>query len=529
MNLSKSRYCSAVQCLKMLWLKQNKPEEFDESAINDAVLKTGNEAGDIAMGLFGDFTEVPYSTNLQEMIDKTKALMDCGTPVIAEASFAYDGAFCSVDILKNLGNGAVEVYEVKSSTDVKDIYRHDLSFQCYVLRKLGYDVKKACLVHINNSYVRQGELDLQQLFTVEDMTELVAGMDPGVERRINTIREYMQNLEEDLPEMIGLHCFNPYNCGFFKYCTKDLPKPNIFDVASLRKDKKFKCYYECIISFEEIWNSGAITGNHMKQVEFEVKELPPEIDIPRIREFLDTLSYPLYFLDFESFQPAVPLYDNSRPYEQIVFQYSLHYIEEQGGQLKHKEYLAYPGKDPRRALAEQLCADIPLDVYTMAYSMSFEKMIIKGLAELYPDLKEHLMNIHGNMVDLMVPFQKKHYYSREMQGSYSIKKVLPALFPDDPALDYSNLEGVHNGGEASATFAAMATMNPAELEKWRKHLLEYCKLDTLAMVKIWKKLKEVAYAKIPESSILTKTKIRTVQRTLNSLVDKIYFRRVKTV
>lgn len=122
---------------------------------------------------------------------------------------------------------------------------------------------------------------------------------------------------------------------------------------------------------------------------------------------MKTISYPLYFLDFESFQPAIPLYDNSHPYEQIVFQYSLHYIEHEGGKLKHKEFLAYPGEDPRRKLAEQLCSDIPLNVCTTAYNMGFEKGRIRGLAEIFPDLSEHLMNIHDNIVDLMIPFQKK--------------------------------------------------------------------------------------------------------------------------
>lgn len=223
----------------------------------------------------------------------------------------------------------------------------------------------------------------------------------------------------------------------------------------------------------------------------ELFDYPPYIDVDSIRGFMKNLSYPLYFLDFESFQPAILLFDNSRPYEQIVFQYSLHYVEHEGGELKHTEFLAYPGSDPRRALAEQLCADIPLDVCTTAYSMGFEKGRIRGLAELYPDLREHLMNIHDHIQDLMIPFQKKWYYCCAMQGSYSIKYVLPALFPDDPTLDYHNLDGVHNGGEASEMFAKMATMQPKELETARGQLLKYCGLDTFAMVKVWEKLKEI--------------------------------------
>ena len=219
--------------------------------------------------------------------------------------------------------------------------------------------------------------------------------------------------------------------------------------------------------------------------------LPPVIDREKIAQFLKGLSWPLYFLDFESFQPAVPLYDNSSPYEQIVFQYSLHYIEEPCGSLKHREYLAMPDEDPRRGVAEALCRDIPKDVCTLAYNMSFEKGRIRRLAELYPDLSDHLMNIHDHIVDLMAPFQKRHYYCRAMKGSYSIKYVLPALFPDDPELDYHNLEGVHNGTEASAAFERMGDMNPQEREACRNQLLKYCGLDTLAMVKVWQKLTEV--------------------------------------
>ena len=490
MYLSKSRYCSAVQCPKMLWLRTNKPEEFDDSVMNEAVLQTGNEVGDLAMGLFGGFVEVPFDRRLQNMIDETTRLMDGDTEIIAEASFSYHGAFCSVDILKNLGNKHVELYEVKSSTEVEEIYYHDVAYQCYVLSKLGYMIDRACVVHINNKYMRYGELDLQELFEVEDVTKIASDLFKDVEERIDFLNEYMKQTDDPEKE-IGLQCFDPYNCGFFNYCTRDFPRPNVFDVASLRKKKMIECLCMGCVSFEDLWDRRAIKDSYLKQVDFEIHDLPPEIHSDGIREFLDTLTYPLYFLDFETFMPAIPLYDYSHPYEQIPFQYSLHYIESEGGELKHKEYLAYPGVDPRRELAERLCEDIPKDVCTMAYNMSFEKRVIKRLAALCPDLADHLMNIHDNIVDLMVPFQKKHYYCREMQGSYSIKYVLPALFPDDPALDYHNLEGVHHGGEAMDTFARMAGMDPDELEEWRGYLLKYCELDTFAMVKIWEKLVEI--------------------------------------
>lgn len=489
-NLSKSKYCSAVQCPKMLWLKKNKPEVFDDSVMNQSILDTGNEVGDLAMGLFGSFIEVPFG-DLGDMINRTKELIDAGEPIIAEASFSYNGLFCSVDILKNLGDGCAEIYEVKSSTSVKDIYIDDAAYQYYVLTKLGYNVKRVCIVHINNQYVRNGELDIQALFHIEEVTDDAINLMPDVAANIERFDAYMQQTEEP-DDDIGMHCFDPYDCGFFAYCTRHLPKPNVFDVAGVRTTKKFKCYNDGIISFETLSTCNALSAGQYMQVEHELYNYAPHVEKQAIKDFLGNLSYPLYFLDFESFQPAIPLYDSSRPFEQIVFQYSLHYIEREGGELKHTEFLAYPGADPRRALAEQLCKDIPKGVCTTAYNMGFEKGRIKGLAEIFPDLADHLMDIHDHIQDLMIPFQKKYYYTKAMQGSYSIKYVLPALFPNDPSLDYHNLEGVHNGEEASAVFKKMATMSRDEMEACRTHLLKYCGLDTFAMVKVWEKLNEVA-------------------------------------
>lgn len=488
-SISKSRYCSGLQCPKMLWLKKNKPEAFDDSCMNQSVLDTGLAVGDLAMGLFGDFIEVPFG-ELDQMINITTKLMAQKIPVIAEASFSVDGLFCSVDILKRLGDKEVALYEVKSSTSVKDIYCYDAAFQSYVLTQLGYTVVSCNIVHINNKYVRHGELDIHNLFSIVDITDKALQLQQDIPGNIDFIRKYMEQTTEPTDD-IGPHCFSPYTCGFFIHCAKHLPKPNVFDVHGLQTRTAFKCYRKGIVSFEDLNTSDALSPNQYLQIEHELYPAPPRIDVQSIKAFLGKLSYPLYFLDFESFQPAIPPYDDVRPFQQIVFQYSLHYIEYEGGPLLHKEFLAYPGSDPRRALAERLCRDIPMNVCTTAYNMGFEKGRIRDLAELYPDLREHLMNIHDHIADLMVPFQKKWYYCRAMQGSYSIKYVLPALFPLDPELDYHNLEGIHNGSEASTAFGNMEHMSPEELENTRKQLLAYCGLDTYAMVKVWEKLKEV--------------------------------------
>jgi hypothetical protein len=191
-------------------------------------------------------------------------------------------------------------------------------------------------------------------------------------------------------------------------------------------------------------------------------------------------------------QLVIPEYPNSKPYQQITFQYSLHYIESEGGEIKHKEFLGVSGEDPRRALAEQLVKDIPTDACVLAYNMGFEKGRIKELAELFPDLSNSLMKIRDNVKDLIDPFHDGYYYNKAIGGSFSIKSVLPAMFPNDPELDYHNLEGVHNGSEAMTLFPKIKDLPLDEQELARHNLLKYCELDTYAMVKIFLKLIELS-------------------------------------
>ncbi len=491
-HLSKSRFCSGVQCPKILWLRKNMPQEEDDS-FEEGQFVIGHEVGNTAKPLFGSYIEVPFSESLSDMIDSTKDLIEKGEENICEASFSSKGCFCIVDILRNHGNKELEIYEVKSSTSVKWIYEYDVAYQYYVLTNLGYTVKKACLVHIDHSYVRHGDLELNKLFAIKDLTDTAKDKQPEIEDLIISLKEYALQIEE--PQMeIGSHCTDPYECEYWDYCAGDLQDqgPTVFDVSRLQSKKKQELYDKGIITFEQLFNAQVLSGSQFMQVDHELHNKPPHINVKEIHAFMKTLSYPLYFLDFESFQPPIPLFDNSCPYEQIVFQYSLHYINEKDGPLFHKDFLACPGEDPRRNLAEQLCKDIPFNVCTTAYNMGFEKGRIKTLADFYPDFSEHLMNIHDNIKDLMLPFQKKWYYRKEFQGSYSIKYVLPALFPDDKDLNYANLEDVHNGMEASYSFLAMQKMKSSEVERWRSALLKYCFLDTLAMVKIWEKLREVS-------------------------------------
>ena len=253
-----------------------------------------------------------------------------------------------------------------------------------------------------------------------------------------------------------------------------------------------KHYHIWIITYEDALANAKelkLSDKHIRQIEFTQNDLPDEVNAEKIRAFLGTLTYPVYHLDFKTYQQPVPQFDDVRPFQQIPFQYSLH-IEQQDGSLEHKEFLGKEGTDPRRALAESLVRDIPMGVSSLAFNMSFEKTVIKNLAGQFPDMSEQLMDIHDNMHDLMIPFKDAAYYSEAMQGSYSIKYVLPALYPNDPELDYHNLNGIHNGSEASNAFATMTDYAPEEIAEIRNNLLKYCGLDTYAMVQVLRKLKE---------------------------------------
>ena len=487
MNLSKSKYCNAFQCMKMLWLYKNKPDVI-ESVDNSSIFENGHVVGEIAKELFGEYINIEFG-NLNDMVNDTLTHISNNSICnICEASFNYNNNFCSVDILRK-NNDSYEIYEVKSSTGVSDIYLEDVSYQYYVLTKLGYSVSKACIVYLNNSYERHGDLEIDKLFNIEDVTDICISKIDEVDKRIKDINDFMNNLDEP-GDMVSIKCFDPYKCPFFGYCTKHLSSPNVFNIDSMRKSKMIELYNKGITSYSDLIKED-LNPRYLEQIDFELNDLPDKIVVSEIKAFLSTLSYPLYFLDFETYQQTIPLYDGIRPYQQIPFQYSLHYIEEFGGELKHCEFLAQPDIDPRRSLAEALVRDIPLDVCTLAYNMSFEKTVITNLAELYPDLSKHLLNIRDNIKDLEVPFSKRFYYNKLMKGKSSIKYVLPALFPDDPSLNYHNLEGVHNGSEAMNAFASMGKLSVDEQLKLRENLLKYCCLDTYAMVKIYYKLIEI--------------------------------------
>jgi hypothetical protein len=470
-----------MQCPKALYLAKNPPVfEFPPQPHVEAKFQTGNQVGILAQQLFPGGTEVPFDgLSVPEQIAQTWQLIDAGEQVIYEASFAFDGIFVKVDILVKDGD-AWQIHEVKMGTSVKEVNCDDVAIQHYALANCGLTISSAYLVHINNSYERQGEIDVQQLFAGEDVTD--AALEPDID--------------------IGPHCKDPYECDFIPYCWQHIPKNSIFDLKG-RGIKKFDYYNKGILKLEDL-SLDDLNKAQRNQVEATLNQ-QDSINRVGIKEFLDSLWYPLCHLDFETFDTPIPPFDGTRPYQKIPpfdgtrpyqkipFQYSLHMQTRAGAEPVHTEYLVEPGHDPRRELAERLLAKIPEDACVLTYNQAFEKGVLRNLAELFPDLADALLMRVENVRDLMVPFRKRDVYRWQMRGSYSIKAVLPALVPD---LSYDGLD-VADGMAAMRAYHEMCALKPGvELDRLRAAMLEYCCLDTLAMVRILGELENMVTRRI---------------------------------
>lgn len=394
---------------------------------------------------------------------------------------------CALDILVK-HDGVIKAYEVKSSTEVKPVYQQDAGLQYFVMKSCGFEPEDISIVHINNQYVRKGPVNIPELFTITSVKENVVNFQPEIPPLLQAAKSTLEG--SDIPKIdIGPHCNSPYNCEFMGHCWKHVPEYSIFNISRLKSDKKFELYKDGIIEFEDIPSEYYLNDNQRLQVDSELNG-QKHINKKAISKFIESIQHPLYFLDFETFQVPVPLFDNARPYQQIVFQYSLHIQQEPDAKLEHFEFLAEGnGKDPREKLIDQLIIDSKGSGNILVYNIAFERGRLNELKEIYPQKANDIQAIIDRMVDLMIPFQKKHYYAPDLRGSYSIKKVLPSLVPE---LSYSYLE-VNNGGMAMDIFKNMIQGTfTGDIESTRMALLEYCKLDTFAMVKIVEQLKTIS-------------------------------------
>uniref|UniRef100_A0A7V2ZHC8 DUF2779 domain-containing protein n=1 Tax=Ignavibacterium album TaxID=591197 RepID=A0A7V2ZHC8_9BACT len=486
--LSKSSFIRGIQCEKHLYLYKYHYEEMDElSEMQKAIFKRGTEVGILAQKLFPNGINLsPEShTDYNKAIAETEIQIKSGREILYEAAFQFDEVLSVADILVNKKSG-LKVYEVKSSTSVTDVYLLDAALQYWVIKNSGYKVNDFSIVYINNQYVRKGELDLNQLFVIESVLEEIIPLQKFVGENIERLKKVLS--QSEIPKIdIGEHCYNPYVCGFYNYCRKHIPENSIFDLSGVQLAAKYDMYRKGIVSLNEVTDEIRLPRNAKIQIEV-FKNGKNLIDKEAIKEFLQGINYPLYFMDFETFQPAIPMFDNSRPYMQIPFQYSLHYKENKNSPLQHYEFLAEAKGDPRIPFIEKLLKDSSHKGDILVYNKSFEITRLKEISEVFPEYKLQIEKLIGRIKDLIVPFQKKYYYTNEMKGSYSIKYVLPALVPE---LNYDAL-AISEGGLASLTFESLyEEKDDNVINEKRQQLLEYCKMDTFAMVKILEKLESI--------------------------------------
>ena len=480
-GLSKSRYLYGVRCPKYLWLETFRKKELrnESDEPTEEILAQGHRVGALAQELFPGGGEIPYAgLTIEEQLQQTEEALK-HNKVVYEASFQHNGVFIKADILRK-ARGGWELYEVKSTSKVKDYHYDDLAVQYHVISNAGIKITKANLVHINTSYERKGKLDLNQLFTIVNLTETVLEMQPSVKKQIAKEKKMLSGQEPDMP--IGPYCFDQYECPYTGYCWRNVSEEgSVFDLAGNGVDC-YTLYHEGITKLKDI-PLDRVKGKQRQQVE-AAKKKQIIVNKEGLQKFLDSLWYPLCYLDFETFTETVPSYDSQKPYQQMPFQFSLHIQKKPDGRLYHHEYLASPGGDPRKEFLDELLKVLPDDGCIIIYYKPFEAGRLEELGKLFPRKKKQIQSLITNMVDLLDPFKARHLYSWKQKGSHSLKAVLPAFVED---LSYDNLE-ISNGGDAMQAYHEMCALvdSPRKLATLRKQLLAYCKQDTLAMVRLLK-------------------------------------------
>ena len=486
--LSKSTFLRGVQCKKSLYLYKNFYKLRDKvSPSLQAIFSRGINVGMMARDIFpGGVDVTPESVfKYSESVDKTKQLIASGTEVIYEAAFIFSDVLAAIDILvKRDGNWFA--YEVKSSTRVSDVYRLDAALQYYVIKNSGIDLADISILHINNQYVRKGKVEPEKLFTT---VSLLADCEKNWKKIEDKIIELKETAAQStMPDVkTGPHCFEPYTCDFWGQCWKSIPDNSVFEIAGMSKLKQFELLESGISKISEVPPDYALEKNQRIQVD-ATNSGKALVNKTEINNFLSAVKYPVYFFDIETFMPAVPMFDGTSPFQHLPFQYSLHYKKAKDAPLQHIEFLAESGYDPRKDFITHFLANTKDAACILVYNRSFESSVIAKLGNNFPELKPEIEKRLAIMIDLMEPFQKRWYYHPAMKGSHSIKYVLPALFPD---YNHSNL-AISDGAMAMLAFEQLQTeIDIFKIAELRDNLLEYCKLDTLAMVKIFEFLETI--------------------------------------
>lgn len=486
--LSKSKLLAFRQCPKRLWLEVHHPELREDSAATQASFSMGYQVGDIARQLYdAKGTGVlidPQEEGFDAAFARTQDLLQSAQPIF-EAGFRAEGALAFADVLLPVKKGGQlnwRMIEVKSSTSVKDYHRDDVAVQAFIAHSANVPLTKIALAHIDNRWIYPGNDDYNGLLVENDLTEEAFSRAETVRGWIAEAQQIVASPNE--PDITtGEQCDTPYACGFYDYCQSQEPQtehPIHWLPGHLSSALRNYIKTQGLIDLSDL--PDATLNAKQQRVKDVTLSGVPYFDQKATAKALAAYKLPACFLDFETIQFTVPIWKNTRPYQQIPFQFSLHRLS-RTGKLKQQAFLDLSGRDPSRSFAEALIAACGKQGPIFVYNAAFETTRIKELSERFPKLAKSLLALNERVVDLL-PIAREHYYHPSQHGSWSIKAVLPALCPD---LNYGDLDGVQNGGMAMDAFLEALAPETSEARKTQieQQLLAYCALDTYAMVRLW--------------------------------------------
>jgi len=481
--LSKSKYLTGLQCPRLVWIQFHEPAKIPETdPSTQYIFDQGHLVGELAKKLFPEGVDIS-TDDFMGNISNTKNLLKSRKPLF-EAGILAGKLYSRIDILSPAAEEEWDIIEVKSSTGVKDVHISDVAYQRYCCSQFGLNMRNCYLALINNEYIKNGEIDPEGLFNIHDVTDQVEEASMGIQDRIDGILEVISR--EACPEMIiGPHCKDPYECPLTE-CWDSLPEHSVFSLYYGGK-KSFAIYDSGILTVGEIPDDYKLNDKQRIQQACVVNG-EPHVDKEAIQDFLSSLKYPLYYLDFETIGPAVPLFDGTRPYQNIPFQFSVHVVHDEQSSPVHHSYLARSTDDPRSALLAELQKVLGDSGSIIAYNKGFEEGILKDLAEAFPEYNDWIDQICSRLVDLLVPFRNFDYYHPSQKGSASLKAVLPAI----TGRGYEDLD-ISDGQLASISFlaATYGDMLGVERAQVMRNLEEYCGRDTEGMIWIVERLREL--------------------------------------
>lgn len=491
MYLSKTDFREYLQCSKCLWLKKNNPDLYIRPTISEFEQKLIDEGYEVEIAAREIFeTGILVEGDNEQAALKTKELIELKISPLFQATFiTSSGLLAKTDVLiYNELSGAWRIYEVKSSTSIKtgkdENHIYDITFQKLVLNQSGINVDQTYIIHMSKDFKKTQDLELFDMFAITDVTELVDAEYSKIQSEAEQALEFLADTNVDLNSCSCLYSSRRNHCSSFNVLNKNVPAYSIHDISRISAKNLRLLIDDLIMNIWEIPEDFKLSANQMTQVELEKSQIP-EINTENIIKTLEELEYPLVFLDYETYVSAIPKVDGFSPHQHIPFQVSVHILEFDRT-LKHYEYLADNIENAPLELVEFLQETIPPSGNLISWHASFENTRNKQIAEIYPEYSEFLLGLNDRTFDLETVF-KDDYRHPGFKGRTSIKKVLPVLCPE---FSYQDLE-IQNGTEAMENWnKTIFDPNLEDLErvKIQESLLEYCKLDTLAMVKIFKHL-----------------------------------------